>query len=397
MLELYQRLQHANVTFAGDLAFVNTWNFFAPFPNKQFEQLTTTGPYAGTLSAFTAGVKLRTKYLHLLEQALSKGQTSFWASDSNRVIDTAKYFASGFFGLDWASRATLHIVPETLDQASNTLTPGRACRNYFNNVNSQGRSYGAAQLLAFGKTYLPAVSERLRKGNPDIVFSNEEVYSMQEMCGFETLVHGKSPWCDVFTRDEWDSFEYARDLQHYYRAGPGNPYGASLGFLWLNATTDLLQSGPSAAGPLFLSFNHDGDIITLLAALDLFPQDPHLPTTHVQHDRAWRLSDVTPMHGRIALERMTCAVENKCWSNPIYPNHVYCNEYSGHDTLETFVRIDVNDAILPMPGCVSGPGGSCPLEEFAERVSKRGKELTSFKEMCGNGEDGEEGIKFLHQ
>jgi acid phosphatase len=284
-----------------------------------------------------------------------------------------------------------------LDQASNTLTPGRACRNYFNNVNSQGRSYGAAQLLAFGKTYLPAVSERLRKGNPDIVFSNEEVYSMQEMCGFETLVHGKSPWCDVFTRDEWDSFEYARDLQHYYRAGPGNPYGASLGFLWLNATTNLLQSGPAVAGPLFLSFNHDGDILTLLAALDLFPQESHLPTSHVQHDRAWRLSDVTPMHGRIALERMTCAIEKKCWSNPIYPNHVYCNEDSGQDRLETFVRIDVNDAIVPIPGCVSGPGGSCPLEEFAERVSKRGKELTSFNEMCGNGEDGEEGIKFLHQ
>ncbi|EGP87067.1 uncharacterized protein MYCGRDRAFT_109391 [Zymoseptoria tritici IPO323] len=393
MLELYQRLQHANITFTGDLAFVNTWNFLAPLPDQQFEQLTTTGPYAGTLSAFSAGVKLRTKYFHLLESAIARRQTSFWASDSQRVIDTAKHFASGFFGMDWADYTTLHIIPETLEQGSNTLTPGRACQNYFDDTDDYGRGYGAKQLKAFGETYLPAISQRLLNGNPEIAFSNEEVYTMQEMCGFELMAKGSSQWCDVFTHEEWLSFEYARDIWHYYRAGSGNPYAAPLGLPWLNATTKLLRQGPEA-GPLFFSFNHDGDIMTLLAALDLLPQDPPLPTTHVLHDRTWRMSDVTPMHGRIALERMTCTALKTCFANPLYPNHVYCDE-NEEEEYQTYVRIDVNDAIVPLPGCADGPGGSCPLHNFEKRVEKSGRETKSFAEMCGTGASG--GVEFLHQ
>jgi acid phosphatase len=83
-------------------------------------------------------------------------------------------------------------------------------------------------------------------------FQDHEIYAMQEMCGFETIVRGRSDWCNVFTQDEFLSFEYARDVLHYYRAGPGQKYAASMGWLWLNATTNLLLEGPEA-GPLFFS------------------------------------------------------------------------------------------------------------------------------------------------
>jgi acid phosphatase len=57
---------------------------------------------AGTLSSFSTGVRLRTRYQHLLERtSLEKTPTKFWASDSNRVIETAKHFAAGFFGIDY--------------------------------------------------------------------------------------------------------------------------------------------------------------------------------------------------------------------------------------------------------------------------------------------------------
>ena len=75
---------------------------------------------------------------------------------------------------------------------------------------------------------------------------------MQEMCGFETTVKGSSKWCDAFTKDEWLNFEYARDVIHYYRAGQGNGYGRTLGWLWVNATANLIKRGPDA-GPVFFS------------------------------------------------------------------------------------------------------------------------------------------------
>jgi len=220
-------------------------------PSSQHDQLTTTGPYAGTLSAFRTGTKLRTRYSHLIPTE-SGLKVNFWASSTNRVVETARYFATGLFGLDWASkRATLHIIPGSADLGANTLTPQNTCSNYRSDT-ELGHDYGYTQLAKFSATYLPAISARVYKQNPNITFTSREVYSMQEMCGFETLARGSSPWCDVFTHEDWLNFEYARDVIHYYRAGPGNRFGAPMGWLWLNATANLLERGPDA-GKLFFS------------------------------------------------------------------------------------------------------------------------------------------------
>lgn len=227
-----------------------TWALFSPLldPERDFEQLTSTGPFSGVLGAFTTGVRLRTRYQHLLP---SGGKPNFWAGDSPRVIDTARYFAAGFFGLDWENHSTLHIIPETAELGADTLTPGDTCYAYIEDL-EYGHDYGARMLAQYRATYLSEIRKRLLKQNPDIEFTDTELYSMQEMCGFETTVRGSSAWCDVFSKDEWLSFEYARDVIHFYRAGPGNRFGALMGWLWLNATTNLLVEGPSA-GPLFFS------------------------------------------------------------------------------------------------------------------------------------------------
>lgn len=180
--------------------------------------------------------------------------TRLWASDSQRVIDTARYFASGLFGLDWEekSRAKLEVIPEKFERGADTLTPGDTCRKYLEDL-TYGHDYGANMLARFQDIYIPPIAQRLLERNSALgELGNPEVYSMQEMCGFETMVRGSSPWCEVFTQEDWQNFEYARDLVHYYRAGPGNSYAGAMGWLWLNATTSLLQAGPEA-GALFMS------------------------------------------------------------------------------------------------------------------------------------------------
>lgn len=398
MLELYQRIQHSGIELNDSLSFVNNWNFFAPDPSTHFESLVSVGPYAGTLEAFSTGVKLRTRYKHLLNHALTRGKPiSFWASGSARVEATAHHFGEAFFGLDHAAAgtATLHVIPESSDRGANTLTPGGTCLKYADNVDAYGHDYGYRQLTAFRSTYLPAISARLATANPNLRFTDGEVDTMQEICGFETIALGTiSPWCSVFTREEIESFEYARDLLHYYRAGPGNPYAAAMGFLWLNATASLLREGGEAAGEFFFSFVHDGDIVPLLAALNLFPQSSHLPTTHVLEDRAWRTSDVVPMGGRIIFERLLCPAAPRCWDNgPFYPNHVYCE--AARD--DVFVRVNVNDGIVAIPGCEDGAGASCPLDDFLERTRKRGEEVGVFGQVCGLSDQVEKEVKFLHQ
>ncbi|KAK5175349.1 uncharacterized protein LTR77_000488 [Saxophila tyrrhenica] len=393
MLDLYNRIQEANVTLHGDLAFANDWNFFTSTPADHFESLVSTGIYAGTLEAFQTGVKLRTRYKDLLDDTLIKGRLSFWASDSERVVDTAQYFAAGCFGIDWQDLATLHIIPETTDRGGDTLTPGRTCLRYREDMDGFGHGYGYRMTDEFRSTYEPTVVNRLAEDNPDFLFVEDEIFTMQLMCGFETISKGSSPWCAVFTQEEMESFEYARDVIHYYRAGPGNPYSASLGWLWLNATANLLREGPEV-GQMLLSFVHDGDIIPLLSALDLLQQTPDLPVAYVLHNRTWRTSDIVPMGGRLIFERLSCAQQPHCWSNaPFYPNHVYCEEQKD----EIFVRLNINDGIVAIPECDDGPGSSCPLEMFLYRVLKRGSEIDEFRYICGLGADAPNRITFLHQ
>lgn len=261
MVDLVDKIKADNITLSGPLAFVKEWKYFASDPQATFEQLTTTGPYAGTLDAFTTGVKLRTRYADLLHTRIPPGggKTSLWASDSGRVVDTARYFAAGFFGLNWQDTAALHVIPETSDLGGDTLTPGDTCRAFLSDTEN-GHDQGAAKLVEFSSTYLPAIARRLEKyishSGPGILrskfhFTNDEVYALQEMCGFETTVRGASPWCGVFTHDEWRSFEYARDVIHFYRAGPGTKYSGAMGSLWLNATARLLLQ--QATGPFYMS------------------------------------------------------------------------------------------------------------------------------------------------
>ncbi|KAJ5092519.1 hypothetical protein NUU61_007389 [Penicillium alfredii] len=355
-LKFLERVRDAGLSLNGSLAFLNNWTYFTDNPARDFGQLTNTGPYAGTLGAFTTGVRFRTRYGQLIPP---DSTTRLWASDSGRVIDTARYFASGLFGLDWerSKKAELQIIPETAEQGADTLTPGDTCHKYLEDT-EHGHDYGVNMLARFQEAYIPAIAERLthQEGNAGLGrLTNLEVFSMQEMCGFETMVRGSSPWCDVFTEYDWHHFEYARDLIHYYRAGPGNPYAGAMGWLWLNATTALLRSGPKA-GAFFLSFVHDGDIAPFLTALGLLSDlDNHLPTTHVATDRVWRTSPVLPMGARVTLERLTCSTSG-----------------------EVYLRVNINDRVMPLSNCQSGPGKSCPLGEFEEYVRRRHQEVGEF-------------------
>ena len=153
----------------------------SPDPQADFEQLTTTGPFSGTLSSFTTGVRLRTRYEHLLSHRLvNHSKTNFWASDSKRVIDTARYFGAGFFGLNWTDTAQLHIIPETADRGADTLTPGESCLKWEADK-EKGHAQGQTVMQKFRRTYLDVPRHRLLASNSEITFTDEELFSMQEV------------------------------------------------------------------------------------------------------------------------------------------------------------------------------------------------------------------------
>ena len=379
-LALLKHLESSSGPLNSAFAFLQNWTYFTPLGNPAFELLTSTSQYAGTLEAFNTGVKLRTRYEHLIPGEGNK--TRFWSASSSRDVATARYFADGFFGRDWdvQSRAELQIIPETVDLGGDTLTPGTTCLNYRTDE-TNGRDQGYDALAEWQQVYIDPIKKRLEHKKSSLRFSPVEIYSMMEMCGFEMLVRdGFSPWCHLFDQNDWLNFEYARDLLHYYRSGPGNRYSKAMGGLWLDATLSLLEDGPDV-GTLFFSFVHDGDIIPMLSTLGYprgYDEDAgtQLPTDRNIRDRAYKTSDITPMGGRAIFERLKCTTA---------------------DEDEIFIRLNINDGVIPIGHETYGPGNSTRLSHFKEYLATRRRLAGGFKEICGLDKAAPDRITFLHQ
>ena len=375
-LDLLKRLHDPAVKLQGALSFVETWSYFTDPSNPSFENLTTQGPYAGTLQARNAGRTSRRRYDHLVSKDSS---TKIWSCETPRDIETAMYFAEGFFGPDWATdgSAQLEIISEDAKRGGDTLTPGDTCLKYRTDV--LGHDFGYLMLGQWQNVYTAPISERLRKDAWGMTLTPLDVYGMMEMCGFEILARGYSSWCNIFTRQEWLEFEYARDLLHFYRAGPGNQYGPAMGWLYLNATADLLMK--PKANHVYFSFVHDGDLVPLLAALQLLDERTvvqDLPTDRIKEDRHWVTSDVVPMGGRVVFERVAC------WEDGVS---------------KRYVRVFINDGLMRFPGIPASPKvkHAIPVEDFWVFVASRPEIFGNFKTVCDLREGSPERITFLHQ
>lgn len=116
----------------------------------------------------------------------------------------------------------------------------------------------------------------------------------------------------------------------------------------------------------------------MITALDVINDEQHLPTTHIQHDRRWRKSQVSPMGGRIIFELLSC-------------------EATRNAPAGKYVRVNINDGITALPDCHNGPGRSCSLVDFAARTKRRGEEAGDFVALCGLEEGSADRVTFLHQ
>lgn len=385
-LNLLNRLKNSSIPIHKSLAFVKNWTYFTSPGSPQFESLIRHGRYAGTKQAENSGKLLRSRY-----KDLARNTKHLWSASSPRDIDTAEHFAIGFFGPNWnAGRAAeLNIIQESPSRGANTLTPGKSCLKYQSDYN-YGRPSGYTTLDIWQRSFTPSIMHRLASSAPGFNFTAVDIYSMFEMCGFEILVRGVSPWCNIFANTDWLDFEYGRDLLHFYRAGPGNPYADAMGGLWLDAVARNIRNTSESANSVFAAFVHDGDIVPVVAALGMLdePIDPVtgkmelLPSQSRKWERMWRTSDVVPMGGRVVLERINC-------DGALHP-------YSVEKSI--FVRLVINEGHIAL-GNKTGRllKWDLTVEEFEEMVEGKRKKFGDFRTVCGIDNEGPKGIDFLHQ
>jgi hypothetical protein len=71
----------------------------------------------------------------------------------------------------------------------------------------------------------PRIAKRLNKWAPGADLDESHIWHLMSICPIETqLLQKPSPFCGIFTKDEWLNFEYYGDLEKFYDTGFDNPF-----------------------------------------------------------------------------------------------------------------------------------------------------------------------------
>lgn len=354
-------------TNASELAFLQSWKPVLNNPAAQISQISL----GGYKELYDMGVYYRHKYPDFYRE---NDPFVLWANmyTGPRVIDSARLFARGYLGPNATSVGKVYAINQTDPRSiANSLAPSDLCANY--------KDDPAGNSTAWANVYLPPIAERINSLlSGGLNFTTDDITSFPYLCGFETQITGvRSPWCDVFTEEETLQYEYAQDIRYYYGTGPGTSLNSNLMLPFLTAIIERFVDGPNATytsqsnnyttapfhpNPLIATFANDGQISQLAAATGVFDSQDPLPITEMLEDRIYKATNVNPMRGTIGFERLNCGSEG------------------------LFMRVKFNDAVYPVADCQSGPGKSCPLEEYAELIGGKSEEFGDWQERCGNEE-----------
>ena len=176
-----------------------------------------------------------------------------------------------------------------------------------------------------------------------------------------------SPFCHLFTLDEWKHYNYYQSLGKYYGYGAGNPLGPTQGVGYVNeliarlsekavndhTTVNHTLDANNVTFPLgealYVDVSHDNDMTSIFSALGLYNSTRPLSNTSSQpieaaagYSAAWTV----PFAGRAYIEKMECVGEK-----------------------EELVRIIVNNRVIQLETCGADRLGRCTLTNFIQSLS----------------------------
>lgn len=180
-------------TATGVLSFLNDWKF------ELGEEILVP---RGRQELFESGVQHYYRYGQLYDP---NSKMIVRTTTQDRMLKSAEYFMSGFFGLEWTNNATIEVIIEW-GGFNNSLAGYMGCPNGLK-VTS-GRDAQAV----FYKEYLLDATARIQGLVSGLDWTIDDTFAAQNMCPYETVAYGYSAFCNLFTYDEWENFEYTSGI-----------------------------------------------------------------------------------------------------------------------------------------------------------------------------------------
>ncbi|KIM66301.1 hypothetical protein SCLCIDRAFT_7973 [Scleroderma citrinum Foug A] len=353
----------------GPLEFLSTWTY------KLGAEILT--PF-GRQALFNTGVAFRYRYGGLLDAFTDL--PVFRTTSEDRMVDSALNFAAGFFDIRTYENDYHQEILIEADNMNNTLAPYSVCPN----ANADIGDFGSTQSDKWNKIYLRSARSRLQAMINGYNLTIGDLFNMQSLCAYETVALGFSQFCELFTAEEWEGYEYANDF--WYGDGPGNPTAAALGLgyvqelvarltqtpitVWNSSTNRTLDSNKATFPlyqPIFVDATHDTVMANIFTALNFtaFAANGPLPTDHIPANRSYIVSQITPFASNLVAQVMSCPAS----SDP------------------THIRFILNDGVVPLTGirgCTEDSEGRCPLADFISGMHERIGEIDFYFSCYGN-------------
>ncbi|ETS64460.1 hypothetical protein PaG_00917 [Moesziomyces aphidis] len=377
------KLNHpdSNFSASGPLSFLNNWTY-----QLGAELLNPVG----TQQLFDSGVKHYYRYGKLYNATDEKHKPVVRTTSQQRILDSARYWTLGFFGWDAPNKINLEVILEggsglgPADAFNNTLASYDTCNN------SDTITVGDTYLRpTWDAIYLPNATQRLQQYVSGLELKDEMVYGMQSLCAYETVALGYSNFCGLFTKQEWDGFEYDLDLQFSGDYGIMSPNGKAQGIGWVNEFLDRLTNTTFNASTIttenstldsnptyfpldqsmYVDFSHDDIIVSVLTALNYTQViGDFLDPTYADPERTFVLSHITPFAARLVFEVVECG-----------------------DDQQQYVRTLLNEAVIPYSEAQGCPEGKalCPMADFVKFQQTHAYKDANFNKACfgQNGTD----------
>ncbi|KAJ5473256.1 Histidine phosphatase superfamilyclade-2 [Penicillium sp. IBT 31633x] len=361
--EMIQAVQANATAYNGKLAFLSSYKY-----ELGSDILTSFGERQMVAS----GIKFYQRYEELTRKTLP----FIRAADSDRVVESGHKFIKGFQQAKSYDKHANHRQPNPAISVIISEEPG-ANNSLNHNTCTNFESSGLEDEVEENYTaiFAPPIRARLEADLPGVQLEDGDVVRFMDLCPFETVAGNynatkHSPFCDIFTEDEWTQYNYLQSLSKYYGFGAGNPLGPTQGVGFVNeliarltrtpvhdntSTNSTLDAPGAATFPLnytmYADFTHDNGMIPIFFALGLYNGTKPLPLDHVQSPEkadgfsaAWTV----PFGARTYIEMMQCRSD---------PN------------LEPLVRVLVNDRVVPLHGCKVDSLGRCRRRDFINGLS----------------------------
>ena len=248
--------------------------------------------------------RYQSRFPSLMPEVYDNRTYRFKYTATQRTEESARNFATGLFG-----RHSSHRVqyPEAVYRDP-VLRFYKRCPRWRREVDTNPDARLEEEKFLKSDTYAKMLEDVSKRIGHRI--DNETANMMYTICGFETAwwIDTESPWCRMFSLDEFKILEYAEDLKKYWIDG----YGHKLSYEQAcPILIDMFDFFASDEGPLVSAyFTHSGTILKLLASLGVARDDQHLMHDLFPlyaTDRAWRTSIIDTFASNIAFVLYNCS------------------------------------------------------------------------------------------